>query len=157
MKKISSDWGFNDVVLYAKGWYERKDLFKDLGHIFQEIYWWEPQKHDIVDMMWRILDKVCEHFEPEEKAYFLTFAYVENQVAHYMDLYNCDRDTAVCYFVIGVLQGLTLDQIEVKKPVYGKKKYFRYGGGLIVTHDMHRKVQTMTYKQMNKMAEKAFG
>lgn len=156
MKKISSDWHYNDVVLYAKGWYERKDLFTDLGHIFKEIYGWEPKKYDIVRMMWRILDKICEHLEPGEETYYSKFGTVDEKIQNDMWIYNCDRETAIVYFVLGVLQGLEITQIDVKKPVYGKKQYFRYGGGLIITHEMHKKAQSMTYKQMNKMADKAW-
>ena len=126
MKQIKlSEWHYNDVVLYAKGWYERKDLFKDLGHIFEEIYGWEPKKHDVVWMMWRILDKVCEHLDPGEKTYYSTFADVDQKVSNDMFIYDCDRETAIVYFVLGVLQGLDKTQIEVGRPVYGKEKYFR--------------------------------
>jgi len=155
MKKIT-DWSYNDLALYAKGWYERKDLWDDLGYMFDQIYGWQPKKHDIVSWMWRVLDKICKHLDPGEETYFSTFASVDDKIMHDMFIYDCDRDTAICYFVIGVIQGLTIDQLEVKKPVYGKGRYFRYGGGLIVTHEAHRKVQTMTYKQMNHMADEAW-
>lgn len=51
---------FNDIVLYAKGWYARSEnIVADLGYLLSKIYGWTPtREHDVAKMMLRALDKL---------------------------------------------------------------------------------------------------
>lgn len=152
-----TNWTYNDIALYAKGWYERKDLFKDMSHIFCKIYGYMPDNmHDIAHMMLLALDSISEHLEPGEKVWWDSYARVFEDVDHRVDFYNMDRDTAIVSTVLSIVMGLERKDIAMKKPVYGKKEYFRSSPGLFASEEDVRKNRTKTYAQMNREAEKYF-
>ena len=155
MKQIT-DWRYNDIALYAKGWYEPKDLFQDMGHIFEKIYGYFPDNmHEIARMMLRVLDDLRSYLEPGEQVWWDSFSGFFDNLERRS--YDYDINTAIVYEVIAIVQGIERRNIVMSKPVFGKKEYFRMGCGLIVTYEDKRKNQTKTYKQMNKEAEKHFG
>lgn len=146
MKQITN-WTYNDIALYAKGWYERKDLFKDMSYIFCEIYGYMPDNmHDIAHMMLLILDDLTSHLEPGEKVWWDSYARIFEDVDHRVDFYDMDRDTAIISTVLSIVQGLDRKDVVLNKPVYSKHGYFRMRG-----------LKSMTYAQMNREAERFFG
>ncbi len=157
MKQITN-WTYNDIALYAKGWYERKDLFKDMSHIFCKIYGYMPDNmHDIAHMMLLILDDLASHLEPGEKVWWNSYSRIFEEVDNRMTGYDMDRDTAITMTVLSIVQQLSRHDIGLKKPVYGKKEYFRSHPGLFASEEDVRKNRTKTYAQMNREAEKFFG
>lgn len=150
------DFIFNDIVLYCKGWYETPEgdtILDDLGYLFGEIYAWKPKtESEIALRMLRVLDKLYEEqgrtfVEDSHLQGFYGFA---TEVKRYMRLYDCSFDMATIWVVHSVLQGLSTKEIKLNRPVYGKKKHFRMGCL------MGRNPISMTYKEMNKRAEKVF-
>ena len=149
------DFTFNDIVLYAKGWYERsEDIVADLGYLLSKIYAWTPtREHDVAMMMLRVLDKLYIELELSRntcpKWYASHFQY-EEEIEHRMSLYECSRDKAIITLVLCILQGLERTEIELNPPHYGKKEHFRMGC-LFGKNPI-----SMTYKEMNKRAEQMF-
>ena len=41
-----TNYKYKDIILYAKGWYERKDIVEDLSYLFSQIYGWNPSECD---------------------------------------------------------------------------------------------------------------
>lgn len=146
---------FNDIVLYAKGWYERsEDIIADLGYLLSKIYGWTPtREHDVAMMMLRVLDKLYVELDLSRNAsqrwYASHFQY-EEEIEHRMSLYGYSRDKAIIALVLCILQGLERTEIELKAPHYGKKEHFRMGCLFGKTPI------SMTYKEMNKHAEQMF-
>ena len=143
---------FNDVVLYAKGWYEHTDNFmKDLEkYIRMNNNYWYPSEMsdiDIMSYMLKALDIVYEHCTPEElKNYFLCHSHAVflEKVRHNQAIYNVSFEHAACFIVYSILQGLSIEQIKLNAPRYDKKH--RYGGGFFSKKSTHG----MTYKEMYK-------
>lgn len=145
MKQITN-WTYNDIALYAKGWYERKDLFQDLSQIFCKIYGYMPENlHEVAHMMLIALDSISAQLETGEKVWWDSYARIFEDVDHRVDFYDMDRDTAIISTVLSIVQGLDRKDIALKKPVYSKHGYFRMRGP-----------KSMTYAQMNREAEKYF-
>lgn len=150
---------FNDIILYAKGWYERsEDICDDLGYLIDEIYGWCPiEESEVAMYMLNVLDTLYEELAKDGQElsigtrWYNSHRLFESEVRHRMDLYGCTRDRAIISIVLCVLQDLTRDEIELRKPVYGKKCHFRMGqliGGKFPI--------SMTYTTMNKVASKMF-
>ena len=150
---------YNDIVLYSKGWYERSDnICDDLGYLLDEIYGWCPIEEDEVAMyMLHVLDKLYDELQKDgvdirlNGRWYGSYKRFEEEVRHRMVMYKQTRDKAIIYLVLSILQELSRDEIELKKPVYGKKCHFRMGqlvGG--------RFPISMTYTTMNKVASKMF-
>lgn len=149
MKKIEN-FRFNDVVLYAKGWYEHTNNFmKDLEKYIRmnNDYWYpaEMSDIDIMNYMLKALDIVYAHCDAEElKTHFLYHshgAFLE-RVRYKQNFFNISFEYAACMIVYGILQGLDRSQIELNAPRYDKKH--RYGGGFFSKKSTHG----MTYKEM---------
>lgn len=150
---------YNDIVLYAKGWYERSDnICDDLGYLLDEIYGWCPIEEDeVARYMLHVLDSLYDELQKDgvdirlNGRWYGSHKRFEEEVRHRMVMYKQTRDKAIIYLVLSILQELTKDEIELKKPVYGKKCHFRMGqlfGG--------RFPISMTYTTMNKVASKMF-
>ena len=153
-----TNWAYNDVALYAKGWYERKDLFQDMSYIFSKIYGYHPDNmHDIAHMMLLLLDDLAQHVEPGEKVWWNSYSRIFEEVDNRVNGYNLDRDTAITLTVLSIVQQLGRNEIGLKRPYYGKKEYFRAGHGIFATDEDIRKDRSKTYKQMNREAERFFG
>ena len=59
MEKIK-DYTFNDIILYAKGWYKGTDnICEDLGYFFSKIYWVSDYNEGTIAMrMLHLLDDI---------------------------------------------------------------------------------------------------
>ena len=158
MKRIEN-FLYNDIVLYAKGWYRSKgnETWKDLAYFFGEIYAWTPQcESEVSLLMLKILEKLYIEFEldrnPEKicgKWYASPFT-LEQEIRKTMIFYNCNRDNATIIVVLEVLMNMSNDEIKLNKPVYSKKNPFRLGGAFT------NYPVSMTYSEMNRIASKYF-
>lgn len=157
MEKIK-DYTFNDIILYAKGWYKGTDnICEDLGYFFSKIYWVSDYDEGSIAMrMLRLLDdiynKLSLNRNPERLAgkWLATHSQFEGEVRRLMDLYGFSRDMAIIHAVLGVLHSMTRDEIKLNPPKYGKKERFRMG---CIGHEYPI---SMTYKEMNRIAQKSF-
>lgn len=157
MKKIT-DFPFNDVVLYSKGWYERtNNIFDDIKKCIEEdnIYntWDNMSPRDICSYMLRCLDKIYTYLDDNDKRngrWLYSHAAFLDKIEHNMKFYNKTYEEAIVYTVLSILSELSVDEIELKKPKYGKG--CRRIGGMFTNYPI-----SMTYTQMNKIAQKAFG
>ena len=149
---------FNDIVLYAKGWYQCSDnICDDLGYFFSKVYWVSNNNEGHIAMlMLRLLDdiynKLSLNRNPERLAgkWLATHTQFECKVSHLMDLYNYNRHQAIIHAVLGVLNSMTCDEIKLNPPVFGKKEKFRLG---CIGHNYPI---SQTYKEMNRIAKKCF-
>ena len=146
---------FNDIVLYAKGWYQRKDLIEDLGYLLSQVYGYSINNEEEVAMhMLRILDNLYDDLHISSSCgsrWLYTHVDFELEVRKRMRLYDCSRDHAIILSVLSILLSLSNYEIELNPPYYGKHEYFRLGC-------IGRSYPiSMTYTHMNRMAEKVFG
>ena len=156
MKPVG-DWRFNDLVLYAKGWYERKDLVADMNHIFETVYGYVPgTKHELTVMMLRVLDILHDHLEPGERYWWTSFVSLDYHINRNLNLYDEDQDEATIRVILNILLEMDASVLCIKKPVYGKRMYFRKGPGLCASHEDVRKSRTQTYNQMNEDVSRFF-
>ena len=157
MKKIT-DFPFNDIVLYAKGWYERTDnVFEDIKKCIKQDnhynVWDGMSKRDICSLMLRCLDKIYSYLDEDDKKcqrWLYSHAAFLEKIEHNMNFYGNTYEEAIVYAVLSILAELTIDEIELKAPKYGKG--YRRIGGMFTDYPI-----SMTYKEMNKIAQKAFG
>lgn len=156
MKKIT-DFPFNDVVLYSKGWYERtNNIFDDIKKCIEEdnIYntWDNMSPRDICSYMLRCLDKIYTYLDDNDKRngrWLYSHAAFLDKIEHNMKFYNKTYEEAIVYTVLSILSELSVDEIELKKPKYGKGR--RRMGGMFQNYPI-----SMTYTQMNKIVKKIF-
>lgn len=147
---------YNDIVLYCKGWYQTPKgdtILDDLGYLFGEIYAWKPKtEEEIAHFMMRVLDKLYDEQDIRfnSESWIHNFAGFHAEIKRNMRMYNCSFDMATIWVVHSILQGLKRDEIKLNPPVYGKKKHFRMG------QFFGEYPISMTYKEMNKIATKAF-
>lgn len=148
---------YNDIVLYAKGWYERSEnICEDLDYLFSKIYGWtEPKEREVSHRMLVVLDKLCEATNATLKDcpqwWCMSHANFEEEVRKRMYIYdNCSRDMAIIFTVLSILQGLSLDDIKLNVPHYGRKEHFRMGS-LFGKNPI-----SMTYTEMNRRAKEMF-
>lgn len=148
---------FNDIVLYSKGWYERKgNVVDDLGYLLSQVYGYYPVEEGEVAMyMLAVLDRLYEELREDgvrldEMRWYASHKRFENEIRYRVSFYGYSRDMAIIYLVLSILQGLDRSEIVLNKPVYGKKCHFRMGG-------LFNKFPiSMTYAEMNRIAERAF-
>ena len=151
MKQIV-DFIYNDIVLYAKGWYERIDLYEDLGYLLSKIYGWTPKRDDeLAYFMLNILERIYEAQDKKfSSGYLCSFASFWNEVNRYSDIYECTYNRAIILLVLSRLQGLSGEEIKLNPPHFGKKEHFRMG---MLFGDWPK---SMTYKEMNNRVAKLF-
>ena len=147
-----TDFIYNDIVLYAKGWYQKTDLYEDLGYLLSKIYGWTPKRDD--ELAYFMLDILERIYEAQDKkfssGYLYSFTSFWNEVNRYSDIYECTYNRAIILLVLGRLQELTKDEIKLNPPHYGKKEHFRMGG-LFGKNPI-----SMTYTEMNRITQKIF-
>lgn len=156
MKKITN-FPFNDVVLYSKGWYERtNNIFDDIKKCIEEdnIYntWDNMFPRDICSYMLRCLDKIYTYLDDNDKRngrWLYSHAAFLDKIEHNMKFYNKTYEEAIVFTVLSILSELSVDEIELKKPKYGKGR--RRMGGMFQNYPI-----SMTYTQMNKIVKKIF-
>ena len=159
MKCMIKNFLYNDIVLYAKGWYERSEnICEDLDYFFSQIYGWTSAREDeVAHRMMIVLDRLYEAadvFSRTNRPYgwYISHASFEEEVRKRMSLYHdCSRDMDIIFTVLSVLQGLSKEEIELEPPFYGKHEHFRMGS-LFGKNPI-----SMTYKEMNRRAEQMFG
>ena len=143
---------FNDIVLYAKGWYEKIDLYEDLGYLLSKIYGWIPKRDD--ELAYFMLDILERIYEAQDKkfssGYLCSFASFWNEVNRYADIYECTYNRAIILLVLGRLQELSKEEIKLNPPHFGKKEHFRMG---MLFGEWPK---SMTYKEMNNRVAKLF-
>lgn len=167
MDKIK-DFEWNDLVLYSKGWYENYSSNED--EFFTEIekvirlnknrsYERKMWKSTIMHFLFSAHEKIISHLSESERtsphwcATPKTFyEEVSNFVRRAKMYYNTEvsMDYACARVIIQVMSELTNDQIELKRPVYGKGR-LRIGSMW-----GERRPISLTYTQMNREAEKCF-
>lgn len=149
-----TDFVYNDIVLYCKGWYRKNgNMLEDLGYLFSKVYGWTPKtERQIAHMMLVVLDRLYDELDKPINSYrfYNKHSIFIEEVYKYMNLYEISMDTAIIYLVRSILQGLSLDEIKLKTPHYGKKEYFRMGGLFGIPPI------SMTYTEMNRRAQKVF-
>ena len=157
MNKIKN-YTFNDIILYAKGWYKGTDnICEDLGYFFKKIYWVSNcNEGHIAMLMLRLLDDVHNRLSlprnPECVAgkWLTTHIQFESEVRRLMALYDYTRDMAIIHAVLGVLHSITRDEIELNPPTFSKKERFRLGC-IGYSYPI-----SQTYKEMNRIARQFF-
>ena len=149
------DFIFNDIVLYAKNWYEHSEnIVDDLSYLFNRIYAWKPKNEkEVARFMLRAIDKLYDEmglkFESKYHGRFLnSCAAFSEEIDNRQWLYNCSRDMAIILWALSVFVGLSKDEIKLNKPHYGKKEHFRLGC------IFGKRPISMTYKEMNRIASK---
>ena len=157
MKQIK-DFIYNDIVLYAKGWYERSNnICEDLDYLFSKIYGWtSPREDEVSHRMMIVLDRLYEDADVNKiernNCWYMSHSIFEDEVRKRISLYkDCTRDMAIILTVLSVLQGLSKEEIKLNRPHYGKSEHFRMGC-LCGKNPI-----SMTYKEMNNRAIRMFG
>lgn len=157
MKQIK-DFTYNDIVLYAKGWYERSNnICEDLDYLFSKIYGWtSPREDEVSHRMMIVLDRLYEDADVNKiernNCWYMSHSKFEDEVRKRISLYkNCTRDMAIILTVLSVLQGLSKEEIKLNRPHYGKSEHFRMGS-LCGKNPI-----SMTYTEMNNRAIRMFG
>lgn len=145
---------YNDIVLYAKGWYQSKDgdIIKDLGYLFSKIYAYTARtEYEVARYMLRVLDSLYTEkkiaFNGESLYSYTGFF---NRIEMDSIVYKVSFDMAIILYVKSVLFDLKNDEIILNPPHYGKKEYFRLG------NPFGRNPISMTYKEMNRIVDKRF-
>lgn len=145
---------FNDIVLYAKGWYKHSDdIDADLGYLLSKIYGWTPTKvEDIAHFMLIILEHVYEtQGKKFSSDYLCSFTSFWNELERYSNLYQCcTYNRAIILLVLSRLQELSKDEIKLNPPHFGKKEHFRLGMAF------GEYPISQTYKEMNRITQKFF-
>ena len=168
MEKIK-DFEWNDLVLYSKGWYENyssneDEFFAEIEKVIRlnenRFYERKMRKATIMHFLFSAHEQIISHLtecEREIPHWCATPKYFYDRVKEFMwraeTFYGnmVSTDYACARVIIQVMSELTNDQIEFKRPVYGKGR-LRIGsmfGG--------RRPISLTYTQMNREAERSFG
>ena len=148
---------FNDIVLYDKCWFEHSEnIVDDLSYLFQKIYAWKPKdEKEVARFMLRAIDTLYGEmnlkFDKEHSGRFNNslVSFVE-EIDKRVWLYDCSRDMAIIYWALGIFSNLSINEIKLTKPHYGKKEHFRLGSMF------GKRNISMTYKEMNRIADKHF-
>lgn len=152
---------WNDVILYAKGCYERSgNVFADIAECIKrntDRYLIIPEteerlKEFAVYWMLVILDDLHSKFNVNENSGgFWLYGHhnLYSTVLNRQSLFNLTYEEAVCWCVLEVLMMLDREKVKLNRPVYkrGERRIGRLGGNYPIS---------MTYKHMNDMAKRMF-
>lgn len=148
-----TDFIYNDIVLYCKGWYYKDgNMLEDLGYLFSKIYGWVPTtiKEIAYFMLRAYTDYLYESGETHNyDAYQDWLTRFHREINDYMCLYHCDFNMACIRWVKFNFVQVGMKTIKLNRPIYNKKQYFRLGG-------KYANKQGMTYKHMNDIAINTF-
>lgn len=145
-----TDFTYNDIVLYCKGWYQRTNVIDDLAYLFSKVYGWAPENEtEVAKMMLRVIDKLYEAKEVKfsDSHGFSSFY---DRVQNNMRLYESSFDMAVIRNCMSVLMELPREEIKLNPPHFGKKEHFRLGM-LLGSYPI-----SQTYTEMNRIVKKSF-
>ena len=99
---------YNDIVLYSKGWYQRSEnICEDLGYLLSKVYAWTPKtEQEVSHMMLRALDRLYRDLDiPRDNCparWFNSHASFEEEVNKRMHFYNISREMAIIYLVLAI-------------------------------------------------------
>jgi len=153
-----TNYKYNDIILYAKGWYAKNDVIDDLAYLFAQIYGWNPvwiakskngAESDIARFMLMVLDDLKEN-NIHIRYTCDKFALLIDEIKCKQTMYNITFDMATIFVVLSVLLEISSKDIKLNPPHFGKKEYFRLG------RLGKEYPKSMTYTSMNKIAQKAF-
>lgn len=151
-----TNYKYNDIILYAKGWYERKDIIEDLSYLFSQIYGWNPTEHNneqttkcVANYMLLILDDLKEKGVHVRYTALGFYGFI-TQMRIYQELYELSFDMAIIRFMLSILLEIERKDIKLNPPHFGRKEHFRLGR-IGSNYPM-----STTYTTMNKIAQKAF-
>lgn len=168
MEKIK-DFEWIDLVLYSKGWYENDssnedEFFKEVENVIRlnerRYYEKKMSRETIMHFLFAAHEKIISNLNEYERtsphwcATPKTFyEEVSNFIRRAKMYYNTEvsMDYAAARVILTIMSNMTKDQIEMKRPVYGKGR-LRMGSMFGVKRPI-----SLTYKQMNREAEKIFG
>lgn len=140
------DFKYNDIILYAKGWYKRTDVVKDLAYIFGQIYGWVSEsEHDIAYKMLRVIDRINEELKDTKYTPVNLQRFYSEVLDYYVRLYNVSFEMGIILWSMNQMMRLDRTYIKLNPPHYGKKEHFRMDGS-----------PSMTYAEMNRIAKKMF-
>lgn len=153
-----TNFAYNDIILYAKGWYEHSDnILDDLGYLFSKIYGWIPKKEsEVSKFMLIVIDTLYEQLDLYFKSeaygrYNNSFSSFYDEINNRMKLYDISFNMAIIYWSLSILQRLTIKEIKLNPPdTFNKKSKFRLGM-LFGKYPI-----SMTYKHMNDIVNKHF-
>ena len=157
---------FNDIVLYSKGWYEpTENILNDLGYLFSKVYGWnatevyknkETIEEEIARMMIKAIDYLYElkgikfdtNFNGRWSNSFTSFM---GEINKRMRLNNTLTFNMACIqWAMFIFSQLADDEIKLNPPHYDKHEHFRKGM-MFGKHPI-----SMTYTEMNRIAQEAF-
>lgn len=168
MEKIK-DFEWIDLVLYSKGWYENDssnedEFFKEVENVIRlnerRSYEKKMSRETIMHFLFTAHEKIISNLNEYERtsphwcATPKTFyEEVRNFIRRARMYYNTEvsMDYASARVILTIMSNMTKDQIEMKRPVYGKGR-LRMGSMFGAKRPI-----SLTYKQMNREAEKVFG
>ena len=149
---------YNDIVLYAKGWYEKSgNILEDLGYLFSKIYAWTPKsEQEVAQFMlitiYNLYESLGIGFTTNGYGkYNNSFASFHDEINRRMRLYNVSFDMAIILWAMSILMGLSNTQITLNAPKYGKKEHLRMGRAFGGKYPI-----SMTYSEMNRKAKQMF-
>lgn len=143
--KQVEDFRYNDIILYAKGWYKRTDIVKDLAYLFRQVYGWaDENERDIAHKMLRVMDRINEELK-DTNYQQVNLQRFYDEVHNYVCLYKVSFDMGIILWSMNQMMQLGREHIKLNPPHYGKKEHFRMNGK-----------PSMTYAEMNRIASKMF-
>lgn len=139
------DFRYNDIILYAKGWYKRTDIVKDLAYLFRQVYGWvDENERDIAHKMLRVMDRINEELK-DTNYQQVNLQRFYDEVHNDVCLYKVSFDMGIILWSMSQMMQLGKEHIKLNPPHYGKKEHFRMNGK-----------PSMTYAEMNRIANKMF-
>lgn len=139
------DFRYNDIILYAKGWYKRTDIVKDLAYLFRQVYGWaDENERDIAHKMLRVMDRINEELKDTNYRQ-VNLQRFYDEVQNDVCLYKVSFDMGIILWSMSQMMQLDRKHIKLNPPHYGKKEHFRMNGK-----------PSMTYAEMNRIANKMF-
>lgn len=142
---------YNDIILYARGWYQRNDIVDDLGYLISKIYCNYPKTDkEVAHYMLMVLDELNEQLGNTfiSSAHGRSYAWLFGSASNFASVMNVSFDMGIIHAVLEFLMTIDCKKvIKLNPPHYGKKEHFRMGFSPI----------SMTYKEMNRRAKKMFG
>jgi hypothetical protein len=150
---------YNDIVLYAKGWYEKSDnILDDLGYLFSKIYAWTPKSdEEVAHFMLITIDALYEElgiaFSTNSYGrYNNSFASFYDEINRRARIYNVSFNMSIILWAMSKLAEIDKTKIKLNAPKYGKKEHFRMGRMFGGKYPI-----SMTYTEMNRRAKQIFG
>lgn len=145
MLTMIENFRYNDIILYAKGWYKRTDIVKDLAYLFRQVYGWaDENERDIAHKMLRVMDRINEELK-DTNYQQVNLQRFYDEVHNDVCLYKVSFDMGIILWSMSQMMKLGREHIKLNPPHYGKKEHFRMNGK-----------PSMTYAEMNRIANKMF-